>query len=135
VVHCPRSHDYFKHTPFPRQRLTNAGVNLCLGTDSLATTRQSGKEKPQLNLFTEMRLLADRDTGASPADILQMATVNGARALGMAEQLGQLSKNAAADWIALPFPRKVGKVLESVLEHSGRIHAGMIAGRWTVPPP
>jgi cytosine/adenosine deaminase-related metal-dependent hydrolase len=135
VVHCPRSHDYFKHTPFPRQRLTNAGVNLCLGTDSLATTRQSGKEKPQLNLFAEMRLLADRDTGASPADILQMATVNGARALGMAGQLGQLSKNATADWIALPFAGRINKTFESVIQHPGRIHAGMIAGQWTVPPP
>ena len=135
VVHCPRSHDYFKHPPFQRQRLVNAGVNLCLGTDSLATTRRNGKEKPQLNLFAEMRLLADRDPAASPADILQMATVNGARALGMAGHAGQLSKNAAADWIALPFAGKASKVLEAVLQHPGRIHAGMIAGQWTVPLP
>ena len=58
VVHCPRSHDYFKHPPFLRERLANAGVNLCLGTDSLATTRKTGKQKPELNMFDEMRALA-----------------------------------------------------------------------------
>ena len=55
VVHCPRSHAYFRHPPFLRERLANAGVNLCLGTDSLATVRQVGKQKPELNLFEEMR--------------------------------------------------------------------------------
>jgi cytosine/adenosine deaminase-related metal-dependent hydrolase len=135
VVHCPRSHDYFKHTPFQRQRLANAGVNLCLGTDSLATTRQSGKEKPQLNLFAEMRLLVDRDPSISPAEILQMATVNSARALGLAGQIGQLSKNAAADLIAIPFGGKTGSLLEAVIQYPGRVRAGMIAGNWTIPPP
>ena len=135
VVHCPRSHDYFNHAPFERQRLANAGVNLCLGTDSLATTRQAGKEKPALNLFTEMRLLAGRDPTVSPAQILQMVTVNGARALGLAGQVGQLVRNAAADWIAVPFGGKTSEVLEAVIHHPGRIHSGMISGLWTVPPP
>ncbi len=95
VVHCPRSHDYFKHAPFERQRLANAGVNLCLGTDSLATTRQTGKEKPTLNLFAEMRQLAERDPTVTPAQILQMVTLNGAHALGLAGQIGQLARNAS----------------------------------------
>ncbi len=43
VVHCPRSHEYFKHRTFERERLAKAGVNLCLGTDSLATTLKNGK--------------------------------------------------------------------------------------------
>lgn len=134
VVHCPRSHDYFKHASFERQRLASAGVNLCLGTDSLATTRQTGKERPTLNLFTEMRLLAERDPTVTPAQILQMVTVNGARALGLTGQIGQLSRNAAADWIAVPFTGKTAGVLEAVIQHPGRIHAGMIAGQWTLPP-
>jgi cytosine/adenosine deaminase-related metal-dependent hydrolase len=135
VVHCPSSHDYFKHAPFERQRLANAGVNLCLGTDSLATTRQTGKEKPSLNLFTEMRLLAERDPTVTPAQILQMVTINGARALGLAGRVGQLTRDAAADWIAIPFAGKIPAVLEAVIENHGRIQAGMIAGQWTVPPP
>ena len=45
VVHCPRSHDYFRHPPFPRRQLADAGVNLCLGTDSLSTVRKTEKAK------------------------------------------------------------------------------------------
>ena len=46
VVHCPRSHAYFRHPPFLRERLANAGVNICLGTDSLATTRKTASKTP-----------------------------------------------------------------------------------------
>jgi cytosine/adenosine deaminase-related metal-dependent hydrolase len=134
VVHCPRSHDYFKHQKFERQRFANAGVNLCLGTDSLATVRQTGKQKPELDLFAEMRALADQDKTVSPEEILQMVTVNGARALGLAKKTGQLSAGAWADLIAIPLPGNPAKLYETVLAHSGNVHASMIEGRWAVPP-
>lgn len=133
VVHCPRSHDYFRHAPFLRQRLANAGANLCLGTDSLATTRKIGKQKPELNMFNEMRQLAASDKTISPAEILRMATVNGTRALGLAGQVGELSKNAFADLIAIPAAETCDPY-EAVLAHTGNVSAGMIAGRWTMPP-
>jgi cytosine/adenosine deaminase-related metal-dependent hydrolase len=134
VVHCPRSHDYFKHAKFERERLANAGVNLCLGTDSLATTRKTGKQKPELDLFAEMRLLAERDPTVSPVEILHMATVNGARALGLAGKIGELSKNAGADLIAVPFTGKTAHVHEALLQHSGSVSASMIDGQWAIPP-
>jgi aminodeoxyfutalosine deaminase len=134
VVHCPRSHDYFKHAKFERERLANAGVNLCLGTDSLATTRKTGKHKPELDLLAEMRLLAERDPTVSPVEILHMATINGARALGLAGQIGELSKNAGADLIAVPFAGKIASVHEALLQHSGSVSASMIDGQWAIPP-
>jgi cytosine/adenosine deaminase-related metal-dependent hydrolase len=134
VVHCPRSHDYFRHPPFQRRRLADAGVNICLGTDSLATVRLGGKPKPELNLFEEMRLLADREPGLSPAEILPLATVNGARALGRAGQIGELSENALADLIAVPFAGKFTDIHEAVLHHVGRVSASMIGGRWAMAP-
>jgi aminodeoxyfutalosine deaminase len=134
VVHCPRSHAYFRHPPFLRERLTNAGVNLCLGTDSLATTRKIGKQKPELNMFDEMRQLAAADAKLSPAEILCMATVNGARALGLAAQVGELAKNASADLIAVPFDRKAVDAYDAVLAHTGNVSASMIDGRWAIPP-
>ena len=134
VVHCPRSHDYFKHAKFERERLANAGVNLCLGTDSLATTRKTGRQKPELDLFAEMRLLAERDLTVSPVEILHMATVNGARALGLAGKIGELSKNAGADLIAVPFAGKIAGVHEALLQHSGSVSASMIDGQWAIPP-
>jgi len=134
VVHCPRSHDYFKHPQFERERLAAAGVNLCLGTDSLATVRKTGKQKPELDMFVEMRALAVSDKSVSPEDILQMATVNGARALGLAGKIGELSANAFADVIALPYGGKVSRVTEAILAHSGNVAASLIEGRWAIPP-
>jgi cytosine/adenosine deaminase-related metal-dependent hydrolase len=134
VVHCPRSHDYFRHAPFLRERLANAGANLCLGTDSLATTRKIGKQKPELNMFEEMRQFAVTDKAISPAEILRMATVNGAQALGLTGQAGKLAKNSFADLIAIPSGGKSDDVYETVLAHTGNVRASMIDGRWAMPP-
>ena len=133
VVHCPRSHDYFKHPPFERARLANAGVNICLGTDSLATVRKNEKQKPELDMFAEMRALAGSDKTISPSEILKLATINGARALGLAGKAGELSRGAFADLIAVPFTGKISRVHEALLEHSGNVAASMIQGRWVIP--
>jgi len=133
VVHCPRSHAYFRHPSFQRERLANAGVNLCLGTDSLATVGKTGTQKPELNLFEEMRALADRDQTADPAEILRMATVNGARALGLSSQIGELAPKALADLIAIPAAGKKD-IYETVLNHVGPVSASMIDGHWAIPP-
>jgi cytosine/adenosine deaminase-related metal-dependent hydrolase len=134
VVHCPRSHDYFRHAKFERERLANTGVNVCLGTDSLATTRKIGKTKPELDMFAEMRALADADKKISLEEILRMATANGARALGLAGKIGTISKNSFADLIALPCPSRSKNVHEVVLAHAGNVTASMIEGRWAIPP-
>jgi aminodeoxyfutalosine deaminase len=134
VVHCPRSHNYFQHPPFLRERLANAGVNICLGTDSLATTRKTGKRKLELNLFEEMRALAVNDRKISPAEVLRMATVNGARALGMAGQIGELSENSFADLIAIPFAGKVADIYDAVLHHPSTVSATMVDGEWAIAP-
>jgi cytosine/adenosine deaminase-related metal-dependent hydrolase len=134
VVHCPRSHAYFRHPPFLRERLANAGVNICLGTDSLATTRKIGKQKPELNMFDEMRQLAAGDKTISPEEILRMATVNGARALGLAGEAGEIAKNTSADLIAIPFDGKISDAFDAVISHAGNVSASMIGGRWAIPP-
>ncbi len=134
VVHCPRSHAYFRHPPFMRERLANAGVNLCLGTDSLATIRKTGRPMPELDLFEEMRTLNVNDRTISPAEILRMATVNGARALGMVGQIGELSPGVFADLIAIPAAGNNEDIHETVLAHTGPVSASMIDGRWVIPP-
>jgi cytosine/adenosine deaminase-related metal-dependent hydrolase len=134
VVHCPRSHDYFRHPPFERARLAKAGVNICLGTDSLATVRKGGRIRPELDIFAEMRALADDDKAVTPVEILEMATVNGARALGLAGKAGILSPGAGADLIAIPFPGKSRNFYDAVIQHAGSVSASMIEGRWVIPP-
>ena len=130
VVHCPRSHEFFRHLRFPRQELESAGVNICLGTDSLASVRTEKGHALELNLFHEMRSFLGRSPEVSPNAVLRMATVNGARALGRAGQLGELTPGATADLIALPHNGSSAKAIEAILNHQGDIRSSMINGRW-----
>jgi cytosine/adenosine deaminase-related metal-dependent hydrolase len=93
VVHCPRSRAFFGHQGFPLEALREAGVNLCLGTDSLASNEG-------LSLFDEMAELNRSHPDLDCRDILAMATINGAKALGR-DDLGRLRPGAQADFIAL----------------------------------
>jgi cytosine/adenosine deaminase-related metal-dependent hydrolase len=135
VVHCPRSHYYFRHEAFPLRRLLKAGVNVCLGTDSLASVVKNRRQTIDLSMFEEMRALAARQPHLPARKILEMATLNGARALGFAGQIGQLSPGAWADLIALPFAGKLAEVCDAVVGHRGDVTASMIAGRWAIVPP
>ena len=98
VVHCPRSHAYFGHSPFQFQRLRKAGFNLCLGTDSLASNEN-------LSLFAEMQVFQLAFPDVSTEEILRMITVNPARALGEETALGRIQSGFMADLIAVPVKR------------------------------
>jgi cytosine/adenosine deaminase-related metal-dependent hydrolase len=134
VVHCPRSHHYFRHAPFPFRVLSRAGVNICLGTDSLASVYQRRAETVRLSMFDEMRALDQSGQGISPGRIVRMATVNGARALGLQRRLGEISAGAYADLIAFPLEHDAPDLYEAVLQHKGVVAASMINGTWAIPP-
>lgn len=134
VVHCPQSHTYFGHRRFPREELESAGVNVCFGTDSLASTRCRKGQSSSLSMFDEMQSFQARDTTLDAAGILVRATVNGARALGLQGKAGELSPGSWADAIAVPASPPVAQVNEAVVSHAGRVSASLIAGRWVIPP-
>ncbi len=134
VVHCPRSHAFFQHRPFPREELITAGVNLCLGTDSLATVAKVRGQPIELNVFAEMRALAEREPSLAPDTILGMATVNSARALGMSRRIGELSEGAFADLIAIPFRGAASEVSSAVTRYTGDVTVSMIDGEWAIKP-
>ena len=135
VAHCPRSHFYFRHASFPLRSLLKSGVNICLGTDSLASVYKRQRETVELNMFDEMRALAVDHPWLRPRAILQMATLNSARALGMAGKVGELTQGACADMIVLPFSGKSRQVYDHVMHHRGPVSGSLIAGSWTIPAP
>jgi 5-methylthioadenosine/S-adenosylhomocysteine deaminase len=101
VVHCPQSNMKLASGTCRTADLLAAGVNVALGTDGAASNNN-------LNLFDEMHsaaLLAKlhgEDPRALPAtDVLQMATLGGARALGLDADIGSLEAGKAADMIAV----------------------------------
>jgi cytosine/adenosine deaminase-related metal-dependent hydrolase len=130
VVHCPRSHRYFSHDRFALSRLLRAEINVCLGTDSLASVIKTRRETAELNMFEEMRTLANRETSLPPKRILQMATLNGARALGMRGQIGEFAPGAFADAIAVPYSGKLSGIHDAVISHKGDVSSSMIDGEW-----
>jgi aminodeoxyfutalosine deaminase len=134
VVHCPRSHHYFGHEKFPFSAFTNARVNACLGTDSLATVYKQRKQTVELSMFDELRTFTANHPRVLPEHILQMATINGARALGMAGQAGEISEKALADVIAIPFKGKLEDANEAAVHHRGEVVASLIDGEWAVEP-
>jgi cytosine/adenosine deaminase-related metal-dependent hydrolase len=120
VAHCPRSNAFFGHTPFALERLRALGCNICLGTDSLASNSD-------LSLFAEMRELLQTYPEISPREALQMATVNGAAALGQRNSLGSLRAGAFADLIAIP--ASTGDIFAQIVAYGGPVPWMMIGGR------
>ena len=109
-MHCPRSHGYFGHNHFPFERLRTLGFNICLGTDSLASNQN-------LSLFDEMRSFHKTFPNVSPKEILEMVTLNAARALQQESALGQIVRGAHADFVAAPFSGD--EVLEEIIAFTG----------------
>jgi cytosine/adenosine deaminase-related metal-dependent hydrolase len=120
IVHCPGSHRYFRHAPFPLAKLVELNMNVCLGTDSLASTYT-------LSLFDEMRIIADREPWLHPVDLLAMATLNGARALRL--NAGKIAPGALADLIAVPHDPSMRDVHAAVIANREPIEWMMIDGQ------
>ena len=120
IVHCPRSHDYFGHSPFQFQDLRDLGFNICLGTDSLASN-------DDLSLFAEMRVFQKRFKNADPLHIFEMVTVRPAFALGQPARLGRIRQDCLADLIAVPCSNTT-EVFESIIAWEGPVTWSMIGG-------
>lgn len=129
VVHCPRSHAYFGHDPFPMRELRAAGVPVAVGTDSAATVAMEDGVPP-LDLWVELAWLARTDPGLEPEHRLAMVTTVPARALGWAGEVGELCPGAWADLLVVPAERALRDTLAAVAEGARRPGAVMLGGEW-----
>lgn len=101
IVHCPESNLKLASGFCPVAKCLAAGVNVALGTDGAASNND-------LDMLGEMRTAAligkavAQDARAIPAmTALRMATINGAKALGLEHKIGSLEIGKAADVIAI----------------------------------
>ncbi len=135
VVHCPESNLKLASGFCPVQTLLDSGVNVAIGTDGAASNND-------LDLFGELHtaaLLAKAvagDASALPAHAaLRMATLSGARALGLDEEIGSLLPGKAADLIAVDLGELENQpsfepVSQLVYTHVGsRVSHAWVAGR------
>jgi cytosine/adenosine deaminase-related metal-dependent hydrolase len=96
VCLCPRSNRWIGVGDAPATDLYEAGVRLCLGTDSLASA-------PSLDLWEELRALRELMPALySPAEFLPFLTCNPARILGIEDDYGSLEVGKRAVWAVLP---------------------------------
>ncbi|MBI1368766.1 MAG: amidohydrolase family protein [Planctomycetes bacterium] len=95
VAYCPRASDYFGHRDHRYRDMLAAGVNVCLGTDSIVC-------HGSLSILDEMRHLHQRDA-TDPLTLLKMATVNGMRGLALNEKDAAFTPGAAPGLIALRY--------------------------------
>jgi cytosine/adenosine deaminase-related metal-dependent hydrolase len=123
VAWCPRTHAAFGHPPHPFRRLRAGGVNVGLGTDSLASN-------PSLSLLEEIRFVHREHPDVAASDVLTMATSAGARALGQGDVTGRLRPGLRADLAILALdPGATRSPLENIMEGEAGVVACYVAGR------
>lgn len=101
IVHCPESNMKLVSGFCPVEKLTKLGINVALGTDGAASNND-------LDMLGEMRsaaflgkVTANDPKAVSAEAALKMATLNGAKALGIDHLTGSLTPGKAADFIAI----------------------------------
>jgi len=97
VAHCPRSNGYLGCGVAPLRALLDGGVRIGIGTDSPAST-------PSFDMFDELRAAIvgarareRRPDALAASEALELATIGGARSLGLDDEIGTLTPGKQAD--------------------------------------
>ena len=103
TVHCPESNMKLASKVSPIQKMLDMGINVALGTDGAASNND-------LDMFGEMKSAAflskvstDNPESLNAQTVIEMATLNGAKALHLDHEIGTLEVGKAADMIAIDF--------------------------------
>jgi cytosine/adenosine deaminase-related metal-dependent hydrolase len=124
IAHCPRSNKETGVGKMPLKKFLDAGITVGLGTDSLASS-------PSLNMWDEMRYAHQihRRSGISAKDIFGLATINGAKVLGLDKKIGTIEPGKKADIIAVPLPAKnTGNLYSDLLRETKSCIITMVNG-------
>ena len=120
MAYCPRSNAFFRRPTDSLHKLLEAGVNVALGTDSLASN-------DSLSMLDEMRFVKERHPHLDWETVLEMGTVNAARALGI-RQGGVLKIGLPADITAIK-PADAPALPSQILGEGSSVIFAMRAGR------
>jgi len=125
VALCPRSRDFFGHKmPHRFRAMQAAGINVCLGTDSLASN-------PDLSLLREAQVLRMHEADLPAESLLAMLTDCAARALGCQDTVGTLEVGKMADLAAFGVEESwpFAAALEELIRRAPPARAVWIGGR------
>ncbi len=119
VAFCPRSHSFFKHKSHPFKRLLSLGVNVALGTDSLASNCS-------LSILDELEFLKKQHPKVDNEVFLEMATINGAKALEQDDKIGTIEPNKCADFTVVRINNNVDDPLSEIFQDSSNVIATVV---------
>jgi guanine deaminase len=140
IAHCPASNLFIESGVMPIARYLDAGAVIGLGSDVAGG--------PELSVFSQMRVgfyaanalrVANRDArpAPDPLELLRLATLGGARALGMDQRIGSLEAGKEADLLAIdlrPTLPPAGEDSDDPAEIVSRLvfreRHGMVRGAW-----
>jgi 5-methylthioadenosine/S-adenosylhomocysteine deaminase len=105
LVTCPRSNQWVGVGVPPVARFYASGVPVAVGTDSLASVGD-------LNLFTELKTMRWVAPEIPARTLLESATLTGAKALGVGDEIGSIEPGKAAELIAVTLSPDVADVEE-----------------------
>jgi aminodeoxyfutalosine deaminase len=108
VVYCPRTHAWFGHPPHRWRDMLRRGINVAVGTDSCASSRD-------LNLLDDLRLIRRLAPDAPAEQLWHMATLSAAKALERDPDIGSITPGKRADLVAFAASGK--QPLEELLEN------------------
>jgi 5-methylthioadenosine/S-adenosylhomocysteine deaminase len=126
---------------FPAARLKDmrlAGINTALGTDNVANANAYDLFR-EMDIAAKLSVYRESEPGAIPAvEILDMATMGGARALGLEDQIGSLESGKFADLIALDLnnigwaPKGAQNIYTAIVYSISGMHVTdvLVDGQW-----
>ena len=111
---CPRSNTFLGVGAPPVDQILSRRINCAIGTDSLASN-------DRLDIFSEMAVISTLSPNTPPSRIIEMATIEGARALGLAHRFGSLAPHKTALFLAIRPPQlpKDPQALEETIVGTG----------------
>jgi cytosine/adenosine deaminase-related metal-dependent hydrolase len=123
VVHCPKSNAKLGHRIAPVAQMRQRGVPVALGTDSVASN-------DAFDMFEEMRAVVAQQYLPFD-DVLRMATIEGAHALGLSDDLGSLEAAKRADFTIVALHDAATNPVEDILRsaHRSDVKATFVGGR------
>ncbi|MBI2341833.1 MAG: amidohydrolase family protein [Deltaproteobacteria bacterium] len=98
-IYCPRTNHFLGHGMFPFGKLREHGIPIGIGTDTL-------NGPTGFNLWDEMRFVSETAIMPTPTamELLQMATIGGARVLSIENTTGSLASGKSADYLLIDLP-------------------------------
>jgi len=138
VAHCPSSNMKLASGMCPVADMLSKGINVGIGTDGASSNNNLDmlEEMHLAALMGKVRSLSATDLPAQ--QVLRMATINGAKALGMQDIIGSLEAGKKADIVRLgthsPEARPLRHALQHVVYSLGRndVHSVMVDGKMLV---